>query len=207
MRVSSETGATVLCVDLVTTSTWYTFGGNQLFIVADALCLPIKAGILDGVLISCLYHLVDDKRRLLSEAYRCLRWGGSLFVITLSEAQLGDRFLNRYFPSIQCLDRRRYGTIEDLNQLAQTVGFEAVEVNSIVLREETPTDEWFAVIREKRWSSLCIIPEEEYSDGLQRLERDFLHWTGSGMPSWINSRSVVWLRKRRGQARLDRRKL
>ena len=60
-----------------------------------------------------------------------------------------DRFLNRYFPSIEHSDLKRYGTIAGLNELAQSAGFQSVDIKSVVLREEMPTDEFFAVIKKK----------------------------------------------------------
>ena len=193
-RVSAETGATVLCVDLVAKSTWKAHCGNPLFVVGDALCLPLKSGSLDAVFMACLYHLVDDKEWLLSESYRSLIPEGNLFIVTVSEAHLRDRFLNRYFPSIEHSDLKRYGTIAGLNELAQSAGFQSVDIKSVVLREEMPTDEFFAVIK-KSWSSLRRISAEEYREGLRRLETDSRRWSGMRMPSWLNWRTVVWLRK------------
>jgi ubiquinone/menaquinone biosynthesis C-methylase UbiE len=202
-QVFAETGATVLCVDRVAERTWQRRCGRVLFVVGDALWLPFKSDSLDGVFMACLYHLVDNKGCLLSEVYRSLLSGGNLFIVTVSEVQLKRRFLNRYFPSIEHIDLARYGTIADLNKLARSAGFQSVETRSIVLREEMPTDDFFDVIRKKRWSSLHRISAKEYKEGLRRLETDSRRWSGMRMPSWRNWRSVVWLRKAGAPCELD----
>ena len=131
-------------------------------VAADVLRSPVRDVSLDGAYISCLYHLIPDKNALLRAVYDVLKPGSYFIVITLSEQHLRNRFLNFYFSSLIDVDFLRYGSLTELYNIAENSDFMLINSREFLLRRETADESFFKNLRNKTWSSLNYIFDEEY---------------------------------------------
>jgi ubiquinone/menaquinone biosynthesis C-methylase UbiE len=115
-------------------------------------------------------HHVVRRTSFLHEAWRVLRPGGRLCTVTDSEAIIRRRQpLSTYFPETVAVDLDRYPRIEDLVHGVREVGFVDVEE---VLSEFAYELRDAGAYRARTFSSLRLIPEDAFRQGLIRMEQD-----------------------------------
>jgi SAM-dependent methyltransferase len=138
---------------------------------APAERLPFKDGWFDGAVMWLVLHLVD-RPRALAEALRVLGPDGRLVVATFDPKHFERYWLNRYYPSLEAIDRERFPTPEELEAELRTTGFGRVE--TVRLSQQTAIDREAALdrVRGRFISTLQLLAEDEYRSGLERLEAE-----------------------------------
>jgi SAM-dependent methyltransferase len=138
---------------------------------ADAEALPFRDGWFERVVARLVLHLVD-RPRALAEVARVLS-GGGRFVTATFEPQHFDRYwLNRYFPSILELDRARFPEPDELEGELAAAGLEPLPPERLVQRGSLPRADALERVRGRFISTLRLLPEDEFADGLARAEAE-----------------------------------
>ena len=99
-----------------------------------------------------------------------LRPGGLLCTVTDSPEMIRRRIpLSSYWPASAAGNLQRYPTLETLVNLMLAAGFVAIECREIQAPFQVADA---APYREKAFSCLHLVPEEEFRSGLESLESD-----------------------------------
>ena len=142
------------------------------FVNGDAHILPIKDGSFDLIYLSMVYHHLQKPVKAIQEFQRVLRPGGNL-AIRNSTLDLLDTVPHlKYFPSArQVCERMLPGTSELIAE---------IERNGFILVDHTVINQSFAgsfreyreKIAQRALSDLASIPDSEFKQGLEEMERD-----------------------------------
>ena len=142
---------------------------------ASAERLPFRAGWFDGVHGHLVMHLLGDRPAALHELARVVSSGGRLVLVSFRPEHF-DRFhLNPYFPSIAAIDRARFPEPAALVHEAEGAGFTDVVERGLTQRVALEPADVLERVRGRYISTLHLVSEDEYRDGLARLERDLAH--------------------------------
>lgn len=133
--------------------------------------LPFRDGWFERVTFSLVMHLVD-RPVALAEARRVLSAEGKLAIVTFDLSHFDYLWLNRFFPSIEAIDRRRFPTGEMLTAELAEAGFAAVESHSLDQRASLSRDEALAKIRGRHISTFDLLSPDELAEGTARAEAE-----------------------------------
>ena len=138
--------------------------------VASVESLPFKDGWFERALLVLVIHVVD-RPRALGELHRVLSDDGRLAIATFDHRHFDEYYLNPCFPTLAEIDRGRFPTGDELESELRVAGFEPrtipVRQASVVSRESV-----LERIRGRFISTLQLLDEDDYADGLARAERD-----------------------------------
>jgi ubiquinone/menaquinone biosynthesis C-methylase UbiE len=162
-------------------------------IAGDAERIPVRPNSFDCVVAAFLVHVLRDLRKVIEEAFKVLR-GGPLIILTASEKDLERRYSNRYFPSLLRIDRRRYPPISVLHRILVKTGFSNIAVNSLLLDWVHLNDSYVVKHHQKRWSSLVLLPDDEFQMGIEQMRREIAEQGNEGIPviPWIRTVITAW---------------
>lgn len=155
---------------------------------ADGEQLPLRSNSVDLVFMSYVLHQVRDRKHLLSEAFRVLRQGRYIAILTSSHKQLKLDMVHRYFPGVLRLNLNRFPSLPELRRLLSASGFRRIGLSQMSTAEETSLQALRERVEGKYISALALLPEEQFQKGLRvfdsKLEEDFpqgeliyTHWT------------------------------
>lgn len=146
----------------------------------------------DLVMMNFVVHLANDFQALLAAASRHIGVAGYLSLLTASEDDIRRRFLNNYFKSLSENDLTRYPALTDIVACLKSIGLVEYSVIPISLGFDSITRDFLKVVRNRRWSSLQALPDEEFNLGVRQLNRDVEKWNQSGcFPCWENRKSLI----------------
>ena len=138
--------------------------------VAAAEALPFKDGWFDRALAVLVVHVLD-RPRAFGELRRVLADDGRLAIATFDRRHFDDYYLNAYFPSLAEIDRARFPTREELEEELRAAGYEPRTL--AVDQPMTLSRRWILErIRGLFISTLQLLDEAEYAEGLARAERE-----------------------------------
>lgn len=131
--------------------------------------LPLRAASADAVILSFVLHLSAHRQKLIAEVRRAMTVGGDVFILTVSERQLSDRLLNRFFPSLLRIDTARYPFVTTLQAELEAAAMTVRAVETLQLGEILLDEAFVDGLEHAAWSSFALLQEEERRDGLERL--------------------------------------
>ena len=138
---------------------------------AGAERLPFRAGWFDGVHAHLVMHLVD-RPAALAETARVLAPGGRVALATFAPGHFARFYLNPYFPSIRRIDEARFPSPEQLAVELGAAGVTAAPVELITQARTTSAADVLARVRGRFISTLHLLDEAEYAEGLRALEAE-----------------------------------
>jgi len=139
--------------------------------VALAERLPFKDGWFERAVMSLVIHLLD-RPRAFAEAARVLRPEGRLVIATFDYAHFERYWLNRFFPSLEGIDRARFPDAEGLRDELAAAGFGSVELFPLSQRGRMDRAEAIERVRGRFISTFQLVDEDEYRTGLERMESE-----------------------------------
>ena len=145
--------------------------GSVGFKLGRAEQLPFRDGWFERVTMTHVVHLVD-RPRAFPEIARVLREDGRLAVATFAPAHFEAYWLNRFFPSLEAIDRARFPPADTLDGEFTAAGFGAVR--ALPLSRTTTIDRETALARlhGRHISTFDLLDEEEIAAGTARAERE-----------------------------------
>jgi SAM-dependent methyltransferase len=139
--------------------------------VAPAEKLPFKEGWFDRALMWLVVHLVD-RPQAFAEAHRVLAPAGRLIVASFDPAHFERYWLNRFFPSLEAIDRARFPEPVELRTELGKAGFGSVELVRLAQRAVIARGAALDRVRGRFISPLQLLDEDEYESGLRRMEAE-----------------------------------
>lgn len=138
--------------------------------VASGEVIPYPDSSFDMVFSIDVIHHLDDRDAYFAEAMRVLRHRGLMITATDSEDDIVRRVpLSSHFPETIPHERRRYPAITAIREAMEQSGFNLLS-NEQIERSTPLTD--ISPFRNKAFSVLHLISDEEHRRGMERLEAD-----------------------------------
>jgi SAM-dependent methyltransferase len=138
----------------------------------DATNLPFKDAWFDGVHSHLVLHLVDDLPAAVAEVRRVLVPRGGFVIGTFAAEHFRGFFLNSYFPSIPAIDLARFPDPDTLCAELAAAGFDDTAVERFDQPVTAEPADVLERVRGRYISTLRLLDEREYEEGLARLEAD-----------------------------------
>lgn len=135
--------------------------------VGSAERLPFKDAWFERVVMRLVVHLVD-RPRAFAETRRVLVRGGRLALATFDPSHFAGFWLNRFFPSLEEIDRARFP--ESLRREVEEAGFASLQLER---RSQVSTiDRRTALerIRGRHISTFDLLGADEIATGIERAE-------------------------------------
>ena len=151
--------------------------------VAPAEQLPFKDGWFERAVIALVIHLVD-RPRAFAEACRVLGDGGRLAIATFHPSHFERYWLNRFFPSLEAIDRARFPEPPELQAELESAGFTSVRLTALSQRAEVGREEAVERVRGRFISTFQLLDEQELEAGLQRMEAELPEQNEYGL-EWL----------------------
>jgi SAM-dependent methyltransferase len=151
--------------------------------VAPAEQLPFKDGWFERAVMFLVIHLVD-RPRAFAEALRVLGPQGRLAIATFDPAHFERYWLNRFFPSLEAIDRARFPEPPALVAELEAAGFSSARLVPLAQRARISRDEALDRVRGRFISPLQLLDEEELGTGLERMEAELPEQNEYGL-EWL----------------------
>jgi SAM-dependent methyltransferase len=149
---------------------------------ASAERVPFKDGWFDAAVLRQVVHLLD-RPRAFGELARVLRPGGRAVIATFAPEHFGGFWLVPYFPAVERIDRVRFPDPDALAADLEAAGFGAPRARRLVQHGAMSRAEALERLRGRYISTLLLLGEDEFMEGLARAEREIppevdyeLHW-------------------------------
>jgi SAM-dependent methyltransferase len=133
--------------------------------------LPFRDGWFDAAVAWLVVHLVD-RPAAFAELRRVLRPRGRLAVVTFDPAHFSEFWLNRYFPSLEAVDRARFPGREALTRQLEEAGFAETRVLRLSQGGSLDREAALRRIRKRHISTFDLLEEEEVVRGSELAERE-----------------------------------
>lgn len=128
-------------------------------------------------------HHIKDRIDYFKEAYRVLKQGGKICTVTDSEWIIRNRKpLSVYFPEAVEPELKRYPPISELRKIMLEVGFKEISENRVEFHYQLNNIQAY---KDKAFSSLYLISEEEFKRGIERMEKDLQKGPIQAVPRYL----------------------
>jgi ubiquinone/menaquinone biosynthesis C-methylase UbiE len=152
---------------------------TTVFLRGTAEEIPLSDNTIDMVLLSMVYHHIQEKNKAVSELTRILKSRGYVCIRTSTRQMLGTYPWLRFFPKAMETELRRAPDRNELVAFFRHNGFDLaahVEVTQLFSKDHM---EYLEKIAARGLSSLQMISDEDFERGLADLE-EFCRNQGSG---------------------------
>jgi SAM-dependent methyltransferase len=133
--------------------------------------LPFRDGWFDAAVAWLVVHLVD-RPAAFAELRRVLGPGDRLAVVTFDPAHFSGFWLNRFFPSLERIDRARFPHAETLVAELRIAGFAETRLLRLSQRASLEREDALLRIRGRHISTFDLLDEEEIRRGTEQAERE-----------------------------------
>ena len=166
-----ELGARVVCADLSREMARLARSRGLECVRADAGRLPFADRSFDLVVLTYVLQHIPEWRSAVEECARVAKT--CVTAVTASARQIRGHVFARFFPSFAPADLARFPRIEELLACGEALGFEA-EASEVMTSGVEFGPEYLERVRSKHVSTLELISEEEFRQGLEAIEKHML---------------------------------
>jgi ubiquinone/menaquinone biosynthesis C-methylase UbiE len=146
--------------------------GQVHFQLGRAERLEFQDNFFDLVFSVDVIHHLASRSDFFRETFRVLRTGSRVCTVTDSEWIIKHREpLSVYFPETVEVELKRYPPISELKDTMTRTGFREIDDKIVEFRYMLKDTKAY---REKAYSILQLVPEEDFQRGLNRLEEDLV---------------------------------
>ena len=160
----------------------------------------------DVVLISYVVHHIDYVKTF-PKVYRLLKKPqGKLLIVTDDHDQFHNSLYHQYIPRLMEIDLNRFPSVDALTNLLQNFGFD-VSIRK-TLREgcisgEDDVKRLIGRGRDRYFSTLTLLTDEELHDGFAEMERGLLEETKRGPIVVLREKTIIIAKPHAGLQRLE----
>lgn len=151
--------------------------------IAPAERLPFKDGWFERAVMWLVIHLLD-RPQAFAETQRVLGPDGRLVVATFDPSHFERYWLNRFFPSLEAIDRARFPEPAELEHELAAAGFASVRLIPLAQRGEIGREAALERVRGRFISPLQLLGEDELNAGLERMEAELPEQNEYGL-EWV----------------------
>lgn len=138
---------------------------------ADASALPVTDETFDTAVLMLVLQHVDDEPLALAEAFRILKSGGRLVIVTVSNGRI-RRHIMRHFPGMVSTDLDRFIPVPELKRHLAEVGFTGIRSHRALTKgPDSNVDDVIRQFRRRYISTLVLLPKDEFERGLAVFEK------------------------------------
>lgn len=149
------------------------------WIRADAAALPFPTGSFDFITYQFALHHIENKPRMLEEAFRGLRAEGRLVLRNLCPQECSDWLYYDYFPEARARDFEDFWPPDAVIAAMHDCGFGPVIAELEHRRFEQDLQSWLETVRRRdTCSQLLAISDAAYEAGLRRLTQELAAHSG-----------------------------
>ena len=149
-------------------------GAEINFKKGDHAHIPFDNEFFDLIYMTDVIHHVPDLNSMFTEFHRTLKPGGKVCILTESHNQIETRFWSAYFPTTVTAEKERYPDISNIIFAAKQCSLSVIEnVNTDSEHTLTISLDFVKLVENKGFSMFRLISDEEFSDGLTRLKKDY----------------------------------
>jgi SAM-dependent methyltransferase len=138
--------------------------------LGEAEQLPFRDEWFDGAHMHLVVHLLPDRPAALAEAARILAPDGRMVIATFRLEHITRFHLVPYFPGIERVDLERFPDPAVLAGELESAGFATAETTPFDQDMQLDPQVILERVRGRYISTLHVLGEDEYREGLERLE-------------------------------------
>ncbi len=155
--------------------------------------LPFEDEYFDFVYMTDVIHHVPDIEAMFAEIKRVLKEAGQVCIVTQSHQQIENRPIVKYFPGTARVDIKRYPRIDEIIVKAEGQGLKYNKKTILYEDEMMELDEgYLELVKKKGYSMLHLISDEEYYEGLKKLETELMK---GRVTAKLSGETMLWLMK------------
>jgi ubiquinone/menaquinone biosynthesis C-methylase UbiE len=157
---------------------------------------PVFGTIFNFIYMIDVIHFIKDIELLFDRFNQSLKYQAEIAIVTQSHEQINKCFYKKYFPSVTSINTDRYHPIDKILSTSKQFGFHLKE--RINYKQDEPLlidGNYLSRIKEKCFSTLELIPQEEFDLGIKMLEEELISKKFFMVNHW--GRTILYLKKDR----------
>lgn len=153
------------------------------WVCADVQNVPVYKGSFDAISGIYILHLLDSIPDVLKECRRVLNRGWIAFV-SAPHHFIKNHPLNEYFPSFSEIDAQRFPKEQDIIEMLLKEDFYNVRCEYYISIRDWLSEEYLIKIESKFISTLRLIPQNEFEEGLANMKEELSKGTTKKLIPW-----------------------
>jgi ubiquinone/menaquinone biosynthesis C-methylase UbiE len=141
------------------------------FVQGAAEEIPLPDGYADLLFLSMVFHHIQNKERAFREFARVLKPDGFLCMRTSTKEALNSYIWMRYFPRAQQIELERIPSRNHILEILQIHEFKLCAHDILYQYYAKNLSEYFDKLSLRGISSLQMIPDDEFKQGLRNFEQ------------------------------------
>ncbi len=140
-------------------------------LLGDACQIPLDDKSIDYIKIRFAFHHFIDKKKVLQEIYRILKFNGEVSIYNINHDYMQHSWVYKYYTQVEQIDKDRFPNTIDLYKWLIESGFEPqASINTII--KKFYYKDIIEDAQNRDMSQLNLISDEEYQLGLKKIIAD-----------------------------------